>query len=82
MPSLRGGGAGGGAGGHAPFNDWLCSPPIWFIQNTFLEHHVTTRHQAIMEKGIITFKRDSRSTFSRIFSKLLANNCRYKNVTL
>ena len=34
-------------GGHAP---------IQFILNTFSEHHVTTRQQAIMEKGIVTFK--------------------------
>ena len=28
-----------------------CAPPFWFIQNAFLEHRVTTRQQAIMEKA-------------------------------
>ena len=31
-------------------------PSFRFFQNTFLEHHVTTRQQAIMEKGIIIFR--------------------------
>ena len=30
-----------------------CAPPFRFAQNAFLEHHVTTRQQAIMGKGII-----------------------------
>ena len=34
-------------------------PPFRLIHNTFLEHHVTTRQQAIMEKGKITFKLNS-----------------------
>ena len=50
-------------------------PPFWFIQNAFLDHRVTTRQQAIMEKGIIIFKHDSRLKFSRLFAKLLATNC-------
>ena len=42
-----------------------CDPPFRFTQNTFLEHHVTTRQQTIMEKGIINlFKRNSRLKFS------------------
>ena len=56
-------------------NDCLPPPPFWFIQNAFLEHRVTTRQQAIMEKGIIIFKHDSRLKFSRLFAKLLATNC-------
>ena len=51
------------------------APPFRFIQNAFLEHHVTTRQQAIMEKIIIIFKHDSRLKFSRLFAKLLATNC-------
>ena len=55
-------------------NDCLC-PPFCFIQNAFLEQRVTTRQHAIMEKGIIIFKHDSRLKFSRLFAKLLATNC-------
>ena len=62
-------------GAPSPTNDCLCPPPFWFIQNAFLEHRVTTRQQAIMEKGIIIFKHDSRLKFSRLFAKLLATNC-------
>ena len=54
-------------------NDCLC-PPFRFTQNAFLEHHVTTRQQAIMEKGII-FKLNSRLKFSQLFAKFLATNC-------
>ena len=61
-------------GAPSPTNDCLC-PPFWFIQNAFLDHRVTTRQQAIMEKGIIIFKHDSRLKFSRLFAKLLATNC-------
>ena len=46
-----------------------------FIQTSFLEHYVTTRQLAIMEKGIIIFKHDSRLKFSRLFAKLLATYC-------
>ena len=52
-----------------------CAPHFRFIQIVFLEHHVTTRQQAIMKKGIIIFKHDSRLKFSRLFAKLLATNC-------
>ena len=30
-----------------------CAPPFWFAQNTISKHHVTTRQQATMEKGMI-----------------------------
>ena len=59
VPSLRGGRA----------------PTFWYAQNTFLEHQVTIIQQAIMEKGIITFKHSSRLKFSLLFAKLLATNC-------
>ena len=62
-------------GAPSPTNDCLCPPPFWFIQNAFLDHRVTTRQQAIMEKGIIIFKHDFRLKFSRLFAKLLATNC-------
>ena len=62
-------------GAPSPTNDCLCPPPFWFIQNAFLEHRVTTRQQAIIEKRIIIFKHDSRLKFSRLFAKLLATNC-------
>ena len=52
----------------------LC-PPFRFIQDTFLEHLVTTRRQAIIEKGLIIFKHNSRSKFSRLYAQLLASNC-------
>ena len=52
-----------------------CVSPFRFTQNTFLEHHVKTRQQATMEKGIITLKHSSRSKFSPFFAKLLATNC-------
>ena len=44
-----------GVGSRAPPNDCLCLP-FRFAQNTFSEHHVTTRQQAIMEKGVTMFK--------------------------
>ena len=65
----------GGARGAVPPLTTACAPPFWFIQNAFSEHRVTTRQQAIMEKGIIIFKHDSRLKFSRLFAKLLATNC-------
>ena len=52
----------GGPGGPRPSNDCLC-PPFQFTQNTFLEHHVRTRQQAIIEKRIITLKDNSRLKF-------------------
>ena len=53
-PALPGSaGATGGKGGRALPNDFLC-PPFRFTRNTFFEHYVTTRQQAITEKGIIT----------------------------
>ena len=55
-----------------------CVPPFWFTQNTFLEHHVTTRQQTIMEKGSIKFKHYSRLKFSRLFAKLLATTALHK----
>ena len=65
VPSLRGGG-GEGQG--------ICTPLFWFIQNTFTEHYAR-RQQAIMEKGIMTFKHNSRLKFSHFFAKLPATNC-------
>ena len=69
VPSLRRG------QGRRPPVTTASAPLFRFIQNAFLEHHVTTRQQAIMEKGIIIFKHDSRLKFSRLFAKLLATNC-------
>ena len=31
------------------------SPPSWFTENTFLQHHVRSRKPAILQKGKITF---------------------------
>ena len=59
MPSLQWG------QGRRPPLTTACASPVWFIQNAVLEHRVTTRQQAIMEKGIIIFKHDSRLKFSR-----------------
>ena len=44
VPSLR------GPRGAVPPLTSACAPPFRFTQNTFLEHHVATRQQAIMEK--------------------------------
>ena len=52
-----------------------CAPPFRFTQNTFLEHHVTTRQHTITEKGSITVKETTRLKFSRFFAKFLATNC-------
>ena len=41
--------AAGGRGDRAPLTT-ACAPPFRFTQNMFLEHHVTVRQQAIMEK--------------------------------
>ena len=70
VPSLR-----GGAKEAVPPLTTACAPPVRFTQNTFSEHHVTARQQAIIEKGIITFKHNSRLKFSPFFAKLLATNC-------
>ena len=51
------------------------APPFRFTLNTFLEHHVTIKQQAIKEKEIITFKNNSRLKFFPFFAKLVANNC-------
>ena len=59
-----------------PPNDCLCPlSQFWFIRNAFVVHHVTTKQQALMEKGIIIFKHDSRLKFPRLFAKMLATNC-------
>ena len=63
-----------GPGAPYPRNDCLW-PPFRFTQNVFLEHHVSTRQQAIMEKGTIIFKHNSRLKFSLFFAKSLAINC-------
>ena len=68
VPSLR-----GARGAGSSTSNCLC-PPFQFTQNTFLEHHVTTRQQAKIEKGIITFKDNSRLKFFRFFAKLLSTN--------
>ena len=57
----------GAMGGRIPFTT-ACSPPFQFIQNTFLKHHGTTRQQAIAEKGVITFKHNSRQERSQKFA--------------
>ena len=50
----------GGPRGLVPPLTTACAPSSRTILNTFLEHHVTTRKQTITEKGIITFKLNSR----------------------
>ena len=60
---------GGAMGGRAP------PPHFGLLKMLFLEHHATTRQKTMMEEGIITFKPNSRLTFSRFFVKLLATNC-------
>ena len=52
-----------GSRGRAPRNGCLCLH-FGLLQILFLEHHAMTRQQTIMEKGIITFKHNSPSTFS------------------
>ena len=52
-----------------------CAPLIQFTQNSYSEHHVTTRQQTIMEKGITTFKhnwndRRSRRVFLCFYSAI------------
>ena len=66
-----------GPGAPSPPNDCLC-PPILVHSECFFEHCVTTRQQAIMEKGIIIFKHDSRVNFSRLFAKLRPPTALYK----
>ena len=65
-------GEGGAAGGPCLLTT-ACAPPVWFTQHTCLEHHVTTRQQAIMEKGMITFKHDSHLKVSSIRCEIAAN---------
>ena len=67
-----------GPGASSPSNDCLCPFPFRFIQDAFLEHHVTTRQQAILEKGIIIIKHVSRLKFSRLFAKLLVTTAVHK----
>ena len=62
-----------GQGGRAPLTT-ACAPPFRLTENAFLKHHVTTRQQAVMEKGIIAFKDNSCLKFSQFFEKLLATN--------
>ena len=64
----------GRPGGRAP------PSPFRFTQNTFWNHHVTTRHQAIMEKRTITFKHNSRSKFSPFFCEIAGHQLLYINV--
>ena len=64
----------GGARGAEPPLTTACVPLFRFTQNAFLEHHVTTRQQAIMKQGTIIFKHNSRLKYSRLFAKLLATN--------
>ena len=64
----------GGQGSRAPPLTTACAPLFRSTQNTFLEHHVTTRQQTMMEKGIIMFKNNFRINFSQFFAKLLATN--------
>ena len=61
---------GRGQGGRFFPNDRSC-PPFRFTQNTFSNHHVTTRKQTLMEKEIITFKHNSGLKFSQFFAKLV-----------
>ena len=63
----------GGARGAVPPLTTACAP-ISVYSKCFLEHYVTTRQQAIMDKRIIMFKDDSRLKFSRFFLTLLATN--------
>ena len=62
-----------GPGAPYPPLTTACDPPFRFTQNAYLEHHVRTRQQAIMEKGIM-FKDNSHLKFSPFFAKLLATN--------
>ena len=72
VPSLRGGGGGGGgAKGSVPFKGRLCSH-FGLLKILLLKHHVTTRQQTMMEKGIITFKHNYLSMLFRFFAKLQA----------
>ena len=59
-----------------------CVPPFRFTQKTFLEHHVATRQQAIMEKEIITFKVYSRLKFFSILHKIAGNQLLYEYINL
>ena len=63
-----------------PPNDSMC-PPISVYSECFLEHHVTTRQQALMEKRIKIFKDSSCLKFSRFFCKISGHQLLYINVT-
>ena len=52
-----------------------CAPHFGLLKILFLEHLVTTKQQAMMEKGIITLKHNSPLSFFLFFAKLLATNC-------
>ena len=52
----------------------FCVLRILVYSEYFLEHHVT-RQQTITEKGIITFKDNSRVKLSRFFAKFQATCC-------
>ena len=56
-----------------------CSPHFSLLKILFLDHHVT-RQQTMMEKGIVTFKYNSRLTFLD-FCKIACNQLLYINVT-
>ena len=66
----------GGQGGRAPPPPTTArASPFWFTQNTFLEHHVSTGQQAILDSGIVMFKNKSRLKVTPFFAKILATNC-------
>ena len=43
----------GGKGAVPPLTA-ACASPVWFTLILFLEHHVTTRQQTMIEEGLIT----------------------------
>ena len=75
MPSLRGGG--GGGGGRRPMLPLTtaCAYHFGLHRIPLLVHQVLIKQQAIMEKEIITFRRNSRLKFSSFFAKMSATNC-------
>ena len=48
----------------------VCVLPFRLTQDTFLKHHVTTRQQAIMEKGIKTVKDNSCLKFFSVLCEI------------
>ena len=74
MPLLR-----GARRGRAPSHlKAACAPHFSLLKILFLEHHVTTKQQTIMEKGIIlTFKHNSRLTFQGSLRNCWQNNAPY-----